>query len=76
MTGLESPLSASANRHILFEAGSEFMEDRALRLGAGLAYYGLITLAPLLILLLGIAGLILGYEAAKGQLTATHVRWA
>jgi uncharacterized BrkB/YihY/UPF0761 family membrane protein len=43
MTESESPLPAGANRHILFEAGSEFMEDRALRLGAGLAYYGLIN---------------------------------
>jgi membrane protein len=76
MTGPESPLRAGATRHILFEAGSEFMEDRALRLGVVLAYYGLITLAPLLILLLGIAGVILGNEAANGQLTATHVRWA
>ncbi len=51
------------------------MQDRALRLGAGLAYYGLITLAPLLILLLGIAGLILGEEAANGQLTDTLQQW-
>lgn len=41
------------------------MEDRALRLGAGLTYYGLITLAPLLILLIGCAGLFVGEEAAN-----------
>jgi membrane protein len=75
MTESESPLPAGANRNILIVAGSEFLEDRALRLGAGLAYYGLITLAPLLILLLGIAGLILGKEAANGQLTTTLQEW-
>jgi membrane protein len=75
MTGLESTPPPDADRYLLFEAGSQFMADRALRLGAGLAYYGLITLAPLLILLLGIAGLILGEEAASGQLTDTLQQW-
>ena len=75
MTGLESTPPPDADRYLLFEAGSQFMADRALRLGAGLAYYGLITLAPLLILLLGIAGLILGEEAANGQLTDTLQQW-
>jgi membrane protein len=51
------------------------MEDRALRLGAGLAYYGLITLAPLLVLLIGIAGLFVGEEAANGQLVGTLEQW-
>jgi membrane protein len=75
MTGSDSTHHEGAHRYLLLEAGSEFMEDRALRLGAGLAYYGLITLAPLLILLLGIAGLILGEEAANGQLTETLQQW-
>mgnify|MGYP001812048590 FL=1 len=44
------------------------MQDRALRLGAGLAYYGLITMLPLLVLLIGIMGLLLGEEAASGDL--------
>lgn len=75
MTESESIIRADSGRYLLLEAGSEFMEDRALRLGAGLAYYGLITLAPLLILLLGIAGLILGEEAANGQLAETLEQW-
>jgi len=75
MTEPESTVTPVADRHLLIEASSEFMEDRALRLGAGLAYYGLITLAPLLILLLGIAGLILGEEAANGQLAETLEQW-
>jgi len=75
MTESERTPPPEADRYFLVEAGSEFMQDRALRLGAGLAYYGLITLAPLLILLLGIAGLILGEEAANGQLTDTLQQW-
>ena len=67
--------SGEPNRPILIEAAHEFMDDRALRLGAGLAYYGLITLAPLLILLIGVAGLFVGAEAANGQLTETLTQW-
>ena len=51
------------------------MEDRALRLGAGLAYYGLITLVPLAILLVSIAGLLVGEEAATGQLAESLEQW-
>jgi membrane protein len=67
--------SAEVHRPLLIEAAHAFMEDRALRLGAGLAYYGLITLAPLLILLLGISGLIVGEEAANGNLVETLTQW-
>lgn len=51
------------------------MEDRAIRLGAGLAYYGLITLVPLLVLLIGVLGLVLGEEAVNGQLVESLEQW-
>ena len=38
------------------DTGKKFAEDRATRLAAGLAYYTLFSLAPLLIILTGIAG--------------------
>lgn len=69
MTGFDNDGQVDSNGPLLVEAAHQFMEDRALRLGAGLAYYGLITLAPLLILLQGIAGLIVGDGAANVQLT-------
>ena len=75
MTGSDNDGPVDSERPLLIEAAYQFMEDRALRLGAGLAYYGLITLAPLLVLLLGVAGLILGEEAANGQLTETLQQW-
>jgi len=40
------------------------------RLGAALAYYTVFSLAPLLVIAIGIAGLIFGREAAQGQITA------
>lgn len=42
--------------------------DRTIRVGAGLAYYGLIALAPILIVAIGIAGLVFGSDAAQGLL--------
>jgi membrane protein len=75
MTEPKSSGSPDSHRHLLLEAASEFMEDRALRLGAGLAYYGLITLVPLLILLLSIVGLVVGQEAIDGTLADSLEQW-
>lgn len=63
-----STVATWVRRNILYETGEVFLEDRALRLGAGLAYYGVVTAAPLLVLLVGVAGLIVGEEARTGEL--------
>ncbi|HEX2021863.1 MAG TPA: YihY/virulence factor BrkB family protein [Candidatus Thermoplasmatota archaeon] len=46
----------------------DFVEDKAARLGAALAYYTVFSLAPLLVIVVGIVGLFLGQEAAQGSL--------
>lgn len=51
------------------EAGSEWWHDKAPRLGAALAFYITFSLAPLLVLVVAIAGFVFGREAAAGQLT-------
>ena len=43
-------------------------EDKALRLSAAIAYYAVFSIAPLLVISMGIAGLVLGSEAATGQI--------
>src|SRR5438067_5881367 len=48
----------------LKETGSEWMEDKAPRLGAALAYYTAFSLAPLLVIVIGIAGLVLHQQNA------------
>jgi membrane protein len=53
---------------ILKTAASNWMEDHAPTLGAALAYYTIFSLAPLLIIAIGIAGLVFGREAAQGQI--------
>src|SRR4030095_11307951 len=41
---------------LLSETFNEWLEDKAQRLGAALAYYAAFSIAPLLVLLVGIAG--------------------
>ena len=48
----------------------EWQEDRAPRLAAALAYYTTFSLAPLLILIIAIAGLVGGQQAAQSQVMA------
>jgi membrane protein len=55
-------------KDILLKSWKEFNDDQAPRLGAALAYYTLLSLAPLLILLIAVAGLVFGKQAAQGQL--------
>lgn len=53
---------------LLKETGSEWLEDKAPRLGAALAYYTVFSLAPLLVIIIGIAGLLFGRDAAGEHL--------
>src|SRR4026207_1940452 len=46
----------------------EFMEDKAMRLAAALAYYAIFSIGPLLFVLVAIAGWIFGDEAVHGQI--------
>ncbi len=50
------------------KAVRKWSDDKASRLGAALAYYALFSVAPLLIVAVGIAGLVFGEEAAQGEI--------
>lgn len=52
----------------LKQALRKWSDDKAARLGAALAYYTMFSVAPLLIVAVGIAGLIFGEEAARGEI--------
>ena len=56
--------------NLLKETVREWLEDGANRLAAALAYYTTFSLAPLLILIIAIAGLVGGREAAQNQTMA------
>ena len=53
---------------LLGETVFEWYEDRAPRLGAALAFYTVFALAPGLIVIIALAALLLGHEAAQGQI--------
>ena len=59
-----------AGWELIKTTGSGFMEVKAPRLGAALAFYTLFSIAPLLVIAVSIAGLLFGEEAARGQLGA------
>lgn len=54
--------------HVLRCAASKWMEHRASSKGAALAFYTLFSMAPILVLVIAVAGFFYGAEAAQGQL--------
>lgn len=55
------------------EVVDQWRKDNALSHGAALAYYTLFSMAPLLMLIVAIVGLVLGRAAAQGQLVG-HIQ--
>lgn len=53
---------------LLKQTSLEFMEDKVPRLAGSLAYYSLFAVGPLLLIVIGIAGLAFGAEAARGEI--------
>ena len=49
-------------------AAQGWLDDRASSMGASLAYYTFFSMAPLLLIVISVAGLLLGREAAQGHL--------
>jgi membrane protein len=47
-----------------------WLDDYAPSMGAALAYYTLFSMAPLLIIVIAVAGLVFGEEAARGEIVA------
>jgi membrane protein len=67
----EPPLSVRRRiRIVLFGAVEEWMAQRAASKGAALAFYTLFSMAPILVLVIAIAGAIFGPEAARGEIFA------
>lgn len=53
---------------LIKDTASDWMEDKAARLGAALAYYTAFSLAALLVIVIGVAGLVFGQKEAGHQL--------
>jgi len=55
---------------LLKQTVSEWMEDKVARLGAALAFYSVLSIAPLLVIITALAGAFFGREAASGEIVA------
>lgn len=55
---------------IFVAAANAWMDDYAPSMGAALSYYTLFSLAPLLVLVIAIAGVVFGQDAAQGAIIA------
>ena len=55
---------------IVSEAAQGWSDDNAPSMGAALAYYTLFSIAPLLLIVISVAGLVFGEQAARGEVMA------
>ena len=62
-----SPMRPRQMPSVFLRAYADWSSDGAARLGAALAYFTLFSVAPVLIVVTGVAGLFIGQAAAKGQ---------
>lgn len=53
---------------LLKTAGSEWIDHKAPRMGAALAYYTIFSMAPLLVITIAVASLAFGQDAAEGRI--------
>ena len=60
--------SLGVSWQLLKRAGQAWLDDYAPSMGAALAYYTVFSLAPLLLIVIAIAGLVFGADAARGEI--------
>jgi membrane protein len=53
---------------LLKDTFTEWSEDKASRLGAAVAYYTVFSLAPLLVVVIAVVGLVFGEKAVRGEI--------
>ena len=51
-------------------AASSWVDDYAQSMGAALAYYTMLSIAPFLLIVISLAGMVFGVEAARGEIAA------
>src|SRR5688572_33488198 len=67
----ERVVMTAKNTWILTKAAaSSWVDDYAQSMGAALAYYTMLSIAPFLLIVISLAGMIFGVEAARGEIAA------
>ncbi|MGK4566668.1 YihY/virulence factor BrkB family protein [Flavobacterium sp. 3HN19-14] len=67
MTAFFSKKTLHSSWTILKDTFTSFTEDRALKFSASLSYYTIFSLAPLLLLMISLAGVFFGRDAIQGH---------
>jgi membrane protein len=67
-TGEVERVTFKSVRELITSAASRWNEINAPRLGAALSFYTMLSIAPLLVISIGIAGMVFGREAAQGRI--------
>src|SRR3954463_2751400 len=65
---MDLPVSVRDGARLARRAASAWSADYASSMGAALSYYALFSIAPLLLIVIGVAGFFFGAEAARGEL--------
>ncbi len=68
MTAAPARPSLSTWWALVKSAGTAWVDDYAASMGAALSYYTVFSLAPLLLIVISIAGLVFGADAARGEI--------
>jgi membrane protein len=64
----DMPIPLKATWGLITSATQSWVDDYASSMGAALAYYTLFSLAPLLLIVIALAGLVFGPDAARGEI--------
>lgn len=68
MTPTDPDMSLHQIGRVVFDAAKKFLADSCTRLAAALAYYTALSLSPLLLVVVAIAGAVFGRDAARAEL--------
>jgi membrane protein len=63
-------MNLKAHWQLVKAAAQSWIDDYAPSMGAALAYYTMFSIAPLLLIVISVAGLVFGEEAARGEIFA------
>jgi membrane protein len=61
-------MTARSVWELLKDTGLRWWDNQGMRLGAAVAFYSMLSLAPLVVVVMAVAGLLFGQKAAQGEL--------
>jgi len=56
-------------RKLIYETFNQFIDDKGFKMAAALSYYAAFSLGPLLMIVISVAGLFFGEDAARGEIS-------